>query len=396
MTTLRWTICALIGFFAAAPEMGIAQQVELLDSVCVNGDARDHSRLKDLLVGDVPHDRLGGFSGIEHVGDGRYWILSDRGPGDGAANYACRIHEARISPLRDANTKFTFELLSTTLLRDEQNQNLTGFAMAIDRRRADRGLRFDPEGIRQSPDGVLWLSDEYGPSIVGFDEKGRRTRALKLPARYAIEHPSAEPGQEDTLNCSGRQENRGLEGLAISTDGKRLYGLMQGPLLQDGARNEKGERVGVNCRIVEIEIATGATRELVYPLEQGSLGLNEILTVNDHEFLVIERDSKEGAEATTKQIYKIDIQGAADVAAKDSLPQARLTDEVVVKKKLLIDLLDPRYGLSGDKFPQKVEGLTFGPTLPDGRRLLVVCTDNDFLAEKGSWLYFFALPGNSE
>jgi hypothetical protein len=51
-----------------------------------------------------------------------------------------------------------------------------------------------------------------------------------------------------------------------------------------------------------------------------------------------------------------------------------------VRESLFLDLLDPRYGLVGPDLPDKIEGLAFGPDLPDGRRLLIVTADNDFVA----------------
>jgi hypothetical protein len=58
-------------------------------------------------------------------------------------------------------------------------------------------------------------------------------------------------------------------------------------------------------------------------------------------------------------------------------------------------LLDRRFGLVGDSCPEKVEGLTFGPSLPDGRRLLIVCVDNDFQPDQSSWFYAFAVDPKS-
>ena len=47
--------------------------------------------------------------------------------------------------------------------------------------------------------------------------------------------------------------------------------------------------------------------------------------------------------------------------------------------------------LAGSDFPEKVEGLAFGPDLTDGRRLLIVAIDNDFVAEKPILLHAFAI-----
>jgi hypothetical protein len=62
-----------------------------------------------------------------------------------------------------------------------------------------------------------------------------------------------------------------------------------------------------------------------------------------------------------------------------------------VRKSELCDLLDPRFHLAGPKFPAKIEGLAFGPDLPDGRRLLLVTTDNDLKADVDSWIWAFAI-----
>ena len=63
-----------------------------------------------------------------------------------------------------------------------------------------------------------------------------------------------------------------------------------------------------------------------------------------------------------------------------------------VRKRVLIDLLDPAFGLAGARFPEKIEGLAFGPNLADGRRLLVVASDNDFDAAEPIRFWFFAVP----
>jgi hypothetical protein len=54
-------------------------------------------------------------------------------------------------------------------------------------------------------------------------------------------------------------------------------------------------------------------------------------------------------------------------------------------------MLSPKFALAGSSFPEKIEGLAFGPDLADGRRLLVVAVDNDFIAEKPILLHAFAV-----
>ena len=143
------------------------------------------------------------------------------------------------------------------------------------------------------------------PYIYEFDLlTGQRIGSVSLPNKFLIDFPSADGNKELTANISGRQANRGMEGLAISPDGTRLYGMMQSALIQDGALNyatNPPSRIGTNNRIVEINLVTGAIREFLYQLDSASNGVNEILAVNDHEFLVIERDGRAGASAAFKR-----------------------------------------------------------------------------------------------
>jgi hypothetical protein len=365
-------------------------EIERLATIEIEGDSKDASGLTELLEGDVPHDRFGGISAIEHLGDGRYLVLPDRGPADGATQYRCRFQTAELALHAGTKPKFDFALTSTTMLQDERGRSLLGTAAIDPARPQETARRLDPEGLRQSRDGMIWVSDEYGPAIAGFDSAGRRRRTIPVPEMFLAD-PSF-TGDEDSAT-RGRQDNRGMEGLAISADGRRLIGLMQGPLLQDGALDAEGERTGRHCRLLEVDLATGATRQFVYVLEDPKLGLNEILSMGGDEYLVIERDGKEGKKAVVKRLYKIDLSEATDVSAVEALPATDLPPDVrPVKKSLFLDLLDPRFGLAGPSIPSKVEGLTFGPDLPDGRRTLLVATDNDFLADQPSLIYVFAVP----
>jgi len=61
-----------------------------------------------------------------------------------------------------------------------------------------------------------------------------------------------------------------------------------------------------------------------------------------------------------------------------------------VTKAAFLDLLDASFGLKGSAFPEKIEGLAFGPDLADGRHTLIVTNDNDFLGTPNNF-YVFAI-----
>jgi len=185
-----------------------------------------------------------------------------------------------------------------------------------------------------------------------------------------------------------------MECLAITPDGARLYGLVQSPLIQDGALSGGNNRIGTNCRLLEMDLASGATREFLYPLSSASVGATELLAINDHEFLVLERDGKglnSGNTAQFKQLFRIDIAGATDISGVASLPTTAIPAGVTpVAKSLFLDILAAT-GIPGSQFPEKLEGLAFGPDLLDGRHVLIVSADNDFLLTIANWFFAFAI-----
>jgi hypothetical protein len=129
------------------------------------------------------------------------------------------------------------------------------------------------------------------------------------------------------------------------------------------------------------------------PLDQSSNKLNEILAIDDDTFIVIERDGAAGVEATFKKIMLISTKNSTDISAMEKLPAKEIPVAVTpVTKRVLIDLLDPRWNLAGETMPEKIEGLAFGPRLSDGRRTLLVNSNNDFEAVNPSYFYVFAVP----
>ena len=391
---LSVSLVLAIGSMAGTNLSSAQAEIKLIGTAKLDGQSRDRSGLKGTLAGDIPHDRLGGISAIEFTGkDHEYVLLPDRGPADGATAYRCRYHILKLDVDAGQTPSVSAEILSSTLLQDESGHDLVGSATAIDKDQT-KALRFDPEGVRIDRHGKIFMSDEYGPSVYEFSESGKRTAILKVPSRFKIARLSAEAAEEGAQNTSGRQPNGGLEGLAIIPDGTKLYASMQRPLIQDSrpGKKEGDKRTGTNTRIIEFDVASGKTREFLYPLDDTKNGVSEILAINSHEFLVLERDGKGGLEAVTKKLFKVDLAGATDISQHETLPADGIPTGVKpAHKTLFLDMLSPKFGLAGSNFPEKIEGLAFGPDLADGRRLLVVAIDNDFIAEKPILLHAFAI-----
>jgi hypothetical protein len=173
-----------------------------------------------------------------------------------------------------------------------------------------------------------------------------------------------------------------------------LVGAMQSPLIQDGALNAANGRVGVNVRLLDMNLVDDSTHEYLYRLQTGSLGVSEILAVSATQYLVLERDGAAGASAAVKSLYLIDLSTGSDLSGVANLPaNGPLPGGVIpVEKLLFLNLLDPSFGLAGAGFPEKIEGLAFGPDLPNGDHLLLVTSDNDFIAGNPSRIYAFGIP----
>jgi hypothetical protein len=385
-------LLVLSALLAAAP---VRADIVLLGVGTIPGDAADRSGLAGAASDGTPLDRLGGLgSAIAYTGRGtEYVLVSDRGPKDGASDFPCRYHRLDVKVTPWGAAPVTLTLTATTLLTDGGGRRYVGALDAYTGPDPAKNLRFDPEGVRVGRGGGLFVSDEYGPVIYEFDPSGARKRSLPVPPQLRAAKPGKSPAQElPPHGASGRLPNRGMEGLAISPDGSKLYGIMQSPLIQDGALDPKNERVGVYCRILELTLVTGRTREFVYRLDDPANGVSEILAVNDRQFLVLERDAKGGKDSAFKKLFLIDLAAATDVSRVASLPSRQLPAGVVpVTKTPFLDLLDPRFGIAGKACPEKFEGLAFGPGLPDGRRLLLVTADNDFLPDQPFRVYAFAI-----
>lgn len=389
------------------------------------GSYADLSGLTNTMENGARANLLGGFgSGIAYVSGDRFLAIADRGANavtynaalDNTATYINRFHTIKMNLQgnKDSGLPFTISptLESTTLLSSQtplvygtgaglgvgsgvpaQNyvaQNFfTGRSDNYDPTQNSGNpadARLDPEGIRLSNDGMsVFVSDEYGPYVYQFNRfKGTRTRSFTLPSKYYITNLNPVVNTEISGNTIGRTGNKGMEGLAITPDGKYLVGIMQAALIQDA--NQGGAAANL-LRILKIEITSGAVQEFAYGLTTGS-GVSELVALNNNEFLVDERDGNglgAGNNAKVKQLFKISLAGATDTTNMDGLTAAQHE----VTKTLFVDLLKvlTANGYTAATVPAKIEGLAFGPdvTTTAGTKLhtLWVANDNDFLQDYG-------------
>ncbi len=391
---VAWQLISLVTPTRAetfGPIAAAKPSVELVGLVAIPGAQTDKSGLEGKLETGSPANALGGFSAIDYSSESdEYYVLSDRGPADGAASFACRFHCITFRPKSGASVEskiaWDWNLKSTQLLRTSAEQPFTGSLAALqawDGQGDSPSL--DPEGLRLVNDLVL-VSDEYGPSIRFFDRSGRVKSEVAISSKFGLSERKTPAMKEGTFS------NRGLEGICQTPKGGTLVAVFQGPLVQDG-RIVKKKCLGVQSRWLVIQRDLKTMSELNYVLDDESTGVSEVLAIDETRFLVLERDSESGVDAKVKRIYLADISEASDISHLDSITQGLPTGLKPIRKELLLDLMDPSYGLNGEKTPEKPEGLAWGPSMPDGRRLLVVCFDNDFEEARQSILAAFAVQG---
>ncbi len=219
----------------------------------------------------------------------------------------------------------------------------------------------DSEGLTLASDGTFWVSDEYAPFVMHFAKDGKLLKEMT-------------PGNGFPDYFAKRRPNRGMEGLTISKDGSKLYGVMQSPLYIPDARTKN---TSVNNRILEIDLNSGATREFIYQLESPKYVVSEITFIDDSTMLVLERDGKFASQGFVpfKRIYKINIASATDVSniEIEMLSNEQLAEQFIspVTKELTVDILKEIPDYSHDK----AEGMA----IIDGN-ILAIVNDDDFSA----------------
>ena len=249
----------------------------------------------------------------------------------------------------------------------------------------------DPEGLTLAKHGELIVTSE-GIAAQGIAPWVRRY-ALDGTFRGDLPVPDA---FQPTGPTHGVRQNLAFEAAAVAPDGVHLFVGMEGALAQDGPPATLTN--GSASRILRYNLASGRLdRQFVYftdPIAQAPVpptqfavsGLVELLPFNDEFMLSMERSFSVGVPGTgnTIKLYFDAFPGADDVNGADSIA-GELGSIQAVRKTLLLNL--DTLGIPLDN----VEGMTLGPTLPDGRRSLVLVSDNNFAASQFTQFLLFAL-----
>ena len=314
-----------------------------------------------------------GFSAVLDAKDGTFWAMPDNGYGakTNSGDFLLRLYHVRPDFKTAEGGSGTIAVLGFAQLRDPDSK--IPFALF----RSDRlltGADFDLESVRISKDGTLWFGEEFGPFILHTDATGKVLEApFSLPNVQSPQNAFLANPASATLPAS-----RGFEGMAISIDGKTLYPVLEGALIGE---SDPRRRI-----INEFDIPSRSytARKWQYHVDAAfpNALIGDFTALDEHRFVLIERDDFQGAEARQKKVYLVDLR--------------RVGPDGFLEKQLVLDLLnipDPD-GISlparsgelgvGNPFSFPVQSVESLEVL-NGERILIA-NDNNYPFSDGRWV----------
>ena len=109
----------------------------------------------------------------------------------------------------------------------------------------------------------------------------------------------------------------------------------------------------------------------------------EILFIDSAQLLVMERSYSTNREGCSIRIYLASIEGASSILGLESLRNNRAVKPL--SKRLLLNM--DELGMMVDN----VEGICFGPRLPNGNRSVLLVSDDNFSAQQQTQFWLLEL-----
>ena len=167
---------------------------------------------------------------------------------------------------------------------------------------ADKSVNLDPEGIAKAADGGFWIASEGAGTI--NDTESRPIEKLnflfKTDENGVIEEVVTLPAEVNNI-----QIRFGFEGVAVHNT--NVYVAFQRAWV-----GEDNPRIGIYNTVSK------TWNFVYYPLDAresqdgGWVGLSDITSLGNGQFLVLERDNKGGPDAAIKRLYKVDLNSVTE------------------------------------------------------------------------------------
>ena len=154
-------------------------------------------------------------------------------------------------------------------------------------------LRDEERFLTLNADGTPQTTGEEFRQLIEIEADGFFT---DFPETGRIVVEQFETAEEN----ANLRSSRGYEGMAFSPDRQTLYPMLEGTVLGDPADS---------LRIYEFDVASSAFQGIVgrYQMEATNHAIGDFTPINENEYLVIERDGRQGADAAFKKIFKVDL-----------------------------------------------------------------------------------------
>lgn len=336
----------------------------------------------------VPHNMpyqgtlVGGLSGIDYDEKQQqyYLICDDRSERNPARYYTAQLH---FSATHFDSVQFT----AVTTLRQSNGQPFPS-------NKINPMLAPDPEAMRLNPKtgALVWSSEGerivnekdtilHNPAVYEINKTGAISDSFALPPIFRMQ---ASP--------KGSRRNGTFEGLGFTPGARYLYVSLEEPLYEDGPRAGLTDN-NAFIRIIKFDAVTRQpVSQYAYKLEPVAQpatppdgfkinGISDILVLSDHQLLTLERSFSTGAKNCTIRLFLTNLEKATDISQFTAL-QTR-TDFTPAGKTLLFNFD------SLDKYIDNIEGVTFGPFLPNGHRTMIFVADNNFSDKEESQFFLF-------
>ncbi|GAB2776400.1 esterase-like activity of phytase family protein [Salinimicrobium soli] len=313
----------------------------------------DYNISEDL---ELDGTKVGGLSGIDFRED-TYYMVSDQPS-------VPRIYEASI---RIENEKIDTVEIKRVIKLETSSDFLKDMNLDLE------SLLYEPETENFILTSEGAIKAEKDPAIFTVSKNGDFVDSFEVP-EYFLANSLKEP-----------RNNGSFEGLAESFDNKGIWVAMELPLKADGPK-PKLIKTKSPVRITYFDKKTKkATKQFPYRLEPIAKipwlyfavnGVTDLLEYAPDKFLILERGyaSGHGKNGNTVRIFDVDVSLATNTLDRNNL---NVTFYNPAKKELLYDFKWAKKFLS-EEIIDNIEGITFGPVLPNGNRSIILISDNNF------------------
>ncbi|MEG0002033.1 MAG: esterase-like activity of phytase family protein [Comamonas sp.] len=312
---------------------------------------------------------FGGISGLDLAADGSYWAISDDRGGE------------RGTP-RFYNLSLDYESGKPVEVKINRQLHM----LRPDGAKFPASARtVDPESIRRAPNGNLYWSSEgnwssdaaqlHQPFLREMTTDGKFVREFSVPAMYLYRDNAT----------TGARSNKVFEALTVAADDGTVYIANEDALAQDGPLTTVA--AGSVVRVTAMDSASGnAKAQYAYRLPPIPVdappgaafgpdnGLSELLSIGKNRFIAVERAFALGVGNTIRLIETEITASTTNVLSVPSLTGASYT---AMGRKLLLEMPITYQGVKLDN----IESITWGRTLANGNRTLVLAADNNFTAQ---------------